>query len=109
MIAIPAMWEEREPAVRILKLWAIGLQPEWPRIVILDLAPASFQEFETDVLAFARKYNLFPDQPLRWVSGGVKPAIGEGLPPAPDATSQWRVVLIHRKASMAVYAACPHA
>ncbi len=104
----PLKWEEPTPGVKILRLWLPGLEPEWPRVVILDLEAERFKEFEEDALAFDRKYKVYPDQPLLWIAHGAKLPVGRDLPPPASKSSRWRVVILHRPRSMAVCAACPH-
>jgi len=69
----PVVWETGVGGIKILRLWAPGLEPEWPRVLILDLTAEQFREFQRDVLAFSMRHDLFPDQPMRWVSCGFFP------------------------------------
>jgi hypothetical protein len=100
-------WEERAPDIRVLKLYGSELNPDWPRIVVLDLTAERFQEFEQDPLAFDRKYSLYPDQPTLWVTQCAKPPLGQGIPRAAES-SRWTVVLVHGKDSCLACAAVSH-
>ena len=82
------------------------LQPEWPRIIVLDLDAGQFKEFDRNPKAFTLKYKLFPEQPIRWMSGCAKPPAGPGIPTAAD-DSHWTVLLLHGKPSGATCCACP--
>jgi len=82
------------------------LHPDWPRVVILDLTAKQFSEFDRDPLAFAKKYNLYPEQPILWMSQCAKPPRGKGIPQATEA-SRWTVVIPHGPKSCASCAACP--
>jgi hypothetical protein len=111
-------WEE-ESGVQVLRLYKTPARPDWPadvkkedlysdwpRIVILDLTAAQFSEFDQNPLAFANKYNLYPEQPILWMSPCAKPPVGRGIPRATDQ-SRWIVVYEHGSLSMATCAACP--
>ena len=108
-----------ESGVRVLRLYKTDehpnwkhdvnkqhLQPEWPRIVVLDLDAGQFKEFDRDPKAFTLKYNIFPEQPIRWMSTCSKPPEGDGIPTAADR-SRWTVVVLHGKPSGASSCACP--
>ncbi|MGA9058541.1 MAG: hypothetical protein WB763_18735 [Terriglobia bacterium] len=82
------------------------LHPDWPRIVVLDLSADQFKEFDQNSLAFAKKYNLFPEQPILWTSPCAKPPIGEGIPRAAES-SRYTLVGVHGSFSMFACAACP--
>lgn len=97
---------EKVRGVQVLRLYRTDLCPEWPRIVVLDLTAEQFKEFHENPLAFAEKYDLYPEQPIRWFSHVAMPAMGEGLPRAAEG-SRWIVALNHCKASAATAAACP--
>jgi hypothetical protein len=94
--------------VKILRLWLKGMQPGWPRVVILDLTSEKLMELERDVLAFDKKYKLYPDQPIQRVSGVARMEFGGDLPPLPPEPLLWRVVMVHRPKSIVTYTACPH-
>jgi hypothetical protein len=102
----PAAWEELSPGVKVLKLYKTDLNPEWPRVVILNLTAKRFSEFERNPLVFAEKHKLYPDQPILWMSHCSKPPRGKGIPEAADSTC-WTVVIPHTKDSLATCAACP--
>jgi len=102
----PAAWEEPAPGVRVLKLWETDLNPDWPRVVLLDLTGEQFNEFDRDPLAFAKKHKLYPEQPILWMTPCAKPPIGKGIPRATEPT-RWTVVLNHGHQSIATGAACP--
>ena len=112
-------WEQ-ESGVQVLRLYRTDahpdwpravnkkdLQPDWPRVVILDLTAEQFSEFDRDPLAFTKKYNLYPEQPVLWMSHCAKPPLGKGIPRAADS-SRWTVVLNHGSDSIFTCAACPH-
>jgi hypothetical protein len=82
------------------------LHPDWPRIALLDLSAEQFKEFHENPLAFSKKYNLYPEQEIRWISHVAMPPIGEGIPQAAEG-SRWIVLLAHNKTSLATCAACP--
>jgi hypothetical protein len=82
------------------------LQPDWPRIVMMDLDADQFKEFDDDPLEFTWKYNLFPEQPIQWISDCAKPPVGEEIPMAAD-DSRWVVLVNHGKPSGATCCACP--
>jgi len=111
-------WED-ESGVQVLRLYKSKKHPEWPQpvnksdlcpdfpqVVILDLSAKQFEEFRKDPLAFAAKYNLYPEQPIKWISHVAMPPIGEGIPLAAEG-SRWIVALTHCHASAATAAACP--
>jgi hypothetical protein len=111
-------WEE-ESGVRVLRLYKTDVRPDWPeavnksdlcpdwpRVVILDLSAEQFSEFEKDPLAFAEKYNLYPEQKILWFGHCSKPPIGKGIPRATE-TSRWTLVINHCKTSVGTSAACP--
>jgi hypothetical protein len=83
------------------------LHPDWPRVVMLHLTAEQFREFDKDPLAFSKKYNLFPEQPILWISSCAKPPLGQGIPQATDS-SPWTVTIPHGPDSIATCAACPH-
>jgi hypothetical protein len=99
-------WREEASGVRVLKLYETDLNPEWPRIVILDLTAERFREFERDPLGFDKTYKLYPEQPILWISHCAQPPFVPGEPPAAES-SRWTVVIIHRLTSRAACAACP--
>ncbi len=98
-------WEEAAPGVKVLRLYQTELNPDWPRIVILELTADKFSEFEQDPLGFDKKHKLYPEQPMRWVSCCSRPPKVEGVQPVPDA-KRWTVVLLHAHASNVACAAC---
>jgi hypothetical protein len=111
-------WEQ-ESGVQVLRLYRTDahpdwpravnkkdLQPDWPRVVILDLTAEQFSEFDRDPLAFTKRYNLYPEQPILWMSHCAKPPLGKEIPRATEA-SGWTVAIIHGPKSCAVCAACP--
>jgi hypothetical protein len=111
-------WEE-ESGVQVLRLYKTKehpdwpqdvnkahLHPDWPRVVMLDLDDKQFMEFCQNPLAFTKKYNLYPEQPILWMSGCAKPPIGQGIPHAAEG-SRWTVALVHTHGSGASCAACP--
>jgi hypothetical protein len=101
-----AAWEEPAPGVKVLKLWETDLNPDWPRVVMLDLTVERFTEFDKNPLAFARLHELYPDQPILWMTPCAKPPLGKGIPRATDS-SRWMVVINHGHESIATSAACP--
>ena len=111
-------WED-ESGVLVLRLYKTDqhpdwdedvnkphLHPDWPRTVLLDLSAEQFKEFDQNPLAFAKKYNLFPEQPILWISDCAKPPRGKGIPQATNS-SRWTVVVPHGSLSIATCAACP--
>jgi len=97
---------EKVSGVQLLRLYRTDLCPDLPGIVLLDLTAEQFEQFHKDPLAFAEKYNLYPEQPIRWISHVAMPPIGQGIPQAAEG-SRWLVALNHCKASCATSAACP--
>lgn len=93
----PPMWEALPSGGSILRLYHTELNPDWPRIVILDLSADEFKEFEDDPMGFDRQNQMYPEQSLVWASTCQKPPVGTPethLPPVrPDA--RWRVVILH--------------
>ena len=102
----PAAWEEPAPGVKVLKMWKTDLNPDWPRVLILDLTAERFREFQQDPLGFDKRYKLFPDQPMLWISHCSMPPRGRGIPEA-TKLSRWTVVVPHTKVSIGTCAACP--
>ena len=111
-------WEE-ESGVQVLRLYRTDahpdwpravnktdLYPDWPRVVILDLTAEQFREFCQNPLVFAKKYNLYPEQPILWMSPCAKPPLGQGIPRAAEL-SGWIVAINHGHDSIATCAACP--
>lgn len=83
------------------------LQPDWPRVVLLDLTAQQFQEFHQDPLAFTQKYEVFPrEQPVSWISPIAMPPSGKGIARA-TASSRWTLALIHTLQTIVTGAACP--
>ena len=104
----PPTWEEREPGVRVLKLYETDLNPDWPRIVILDLTADRFREFDRDPLGFDKKYSLYyPESPISWISSCAKPPHVKEVPPAPNP-SRWTAIIIKGGMTKAVCAAFPY-
>lgn len=99
-------WEELGPGVKILRLFQTDLNPDWPRIVMLELTADKFKEFENDTLAFDVKYHLVPDSPISWISTCAKPPQVKGIARPPDSAS-WMVVVFKGGATMASCAAFP--
>ena len=79
---------------------------DWPRVVILHLSAEEFLLFDQDPVEYARENDLFPEQPIRWMSGCAKPPVGDGIPQAAEGTS-WTVIINHGKPSLATSAAIP--
>ena len=102
----PAAWEEPTPGVKVLKLWETDLNPDWPRVVMLDLTVERFGEFDKNPLVFAKKHELYYDQPILWMTPCAKPPLGKGIPQATES-SRWTVVINHGHESIATCAACP--
>ena len=100
-------WEEAAPGVKVLRLYRTKLNADWPRIVILELTADKFSEFEHDPLGFDKKYKIYPEQPMRWVSSCSLPPEIEGIRPVRDG-AYWTVVLLHAGASRVTCSACPH-
>jgi hypothetical protein len=111
-------WEEKS-GVRVLRFYKSkkhpewsqrvkksDLCPDWPRVVLLDLSAKQFSEFHENPLAFAKKYKLYPEQPILWASHVAMPPQGQGIPRAKKG-SRWTVVLNHCKTSVGTSAACP--
>jgi hypothetical protein len=92
------VWEELAPGVSVLRLYRTELNPDWPRIVILDLSADKFQEFENDPVGFENTYKIYPEQPVLWASTCQKPPEGKGIPKVPKG-SGWIVAALHAKAS----------
>jgi hypothetical protein len=110
---------QREGEVQVLRLYKTAqhgdwpqnvnksdLHPDWPRIVVLDLKAEEFAEFDRDPLGFAQNHNLFPEQPIVWMSQCAKPPFGEKVPLPADG-SGWTVIIVHGRQSLAACAACP--
>ena len=102
----PAAWEELPSGVKVLKLWETDLNPDWPRVVMLDLTVERFGEFDKNPLVFAKKHELYYDQPILWMTPCAKPPVGKGIPRATES-SRWTVVINHGHESIATCAACP--
>jgi hypothetical protein len=102
----PPQWEELAPGVCALRLYRTELNPDWPRIVILDLTADKFREFDEDPLGFDNRYDLYPEQPVLWASTCQKPPEGKGIPSVREH-SAWRVVLTHTHTSTMSSAAAP--
>ena len=101
-------WRNQAPGVKVLKLYGTALNRDWPRIVILELTAAKFQEFEQDSLAFDKKYTLFhPESPISWISTCAKPPQVKGVPP-PRSSVSWTVVIVKGKLTKAACAAYPY-
>jgi hypothetical protein len=105
----PPKWEALPSGGSILRLYHTELNPDWPRIVILDLSAEEFKQFEDDPLVFDGQNKLYPEQSLVWASTCQKPPVGTpetGLPPVrPD--SRWRVVVVHSRTSTMCSAGSP--
>jgi hypothetical protein len=110
---------ENESGVQVLRLYKTDQHPDWPkdvnkedlhhdwpRIVVLDLTAEQFKEFDQDPLAFANKYNLYPEQPLLALSHCARPPHVKGNP-GPPVAANWMVVVVHPSPSMGVCAAAP--
>lgn len=110
---------ENESGVLVLRLYKTEQHPDWskdvnkehlhhdwPRVVVLDLSAEQFKEFHENPLVFSKKYNLYPEQEIRWISHVAMPPIGEGIPQAAEG-SRWTALYCHIKASLATVAACP--
>lgn len=82
------------------------LHADWPRIVLVDLTPDQFKEFDRDPLAFANKYNLYPEQPIKVISAYAKLPRGQGTPQSAGSSGCLGIV-IHGVTSAAVFVACP--
>jgi hypothetical protein len=91
----------------MLKLYETDLNQGWPRVVVLDLTAAQFEELHKDPVAFAKQYKLFPSKKSPSRSAHVAmPPIVKGIPRAtPD--SRWMAVLLHDKTTSESVAACP--
>lgn len=112
-------WED-ESGVRVLRFYSSDSRPDWPqavtrddllppcpRVVALDLDEDQFEEFVREgPLEFSRKYNLYPDQEILWMSPCAFPPDGKGIPAAAPGT-RWTVVYAHTCESLATSAACP--
>jgi hypothetical protein len=103
----PPRWEEPSSGVRVLRLYQTELNPDWPRILILELTTDRFREFEQDSLAFDKKHKLFPDSPISWISTCAKPPQVKGVRPPPDSAS-WTVVILKGPGTRAASTAFPH-
>ncbi len=112
-------WEEEKGGVQVLRLYKTDshgdwpedvnktdLHPDWPRVLVLDLADKQFHKFDEDPLQFTLDHNLFPEQPIRWMSPCAKPPLGKVVPRAAEG-SRWTVVIIHGRTSIATCAAIP--
>jgi hypothetical protein len=110
---------ENESGVQVLRLYKTGehpdwprdvnkphLHPDWPRVVLLDLTAKQFKEFDQDPLTFAKKYNLYPEQEMLWISQCAKPPTGKGIPRVAES-SRWTVAYLHVARSQGCCAACP--
>jgi hypothetical protein len=102
----PAAWEEPVPGLRVLKLWESDLNPDWPRVVVLDLTFDHFDKFDQDPLAFAEDHKLYGIQPIMRISHCAKPPHVKGIAKA-TKLSRWTVVINHTHDSSATCAACP--
>ena len=89
-----------------MRLWQIDSPTEWPQVVILDLTPEQFMQFEKEAVAYAVEHGLYPRQPVNRILGSVKLAAEEGFPTAPESASGWTVAIYHGKTSRAFYVAC---
>jgi hypothetical protein len=101
----PPQWEDLAPGVSALRLYRTELNPDWPRVVILDLSAEQFKEFEDDPLGFENKHRIYPEQPVQWTSSCQKPPGGKDIPKVAK-DSQWRVVMVHGVKSVLSCAAC---
>ena len=103
----PPTWEERASGVRILRLYRTDLNPKWPRVVILNLTAERFREFERNPLKFDKKYKLYPEQPILWISHCARPphAKRSGRTVNPSG-SDWTVAIVHGRTSGAASAGC---
>jgi hypothetical protein len=100
-------WEESASGIKILRLYQTDLNPEWPRIVILQLTADRFKEFEHDPLAFDKKHELcYPESPISWISTCAKPPHVKDIPPTPDSAC-WTVVILKGGMTKATCAAFP--
>jgi hypothetical protein len=79
---------------------------DWPRVAVLDLSDEEFRVFDDNPFKYSRVHNLFPEQPILWMSDCVKPPVGKGIPQAAPGT-RWTVIINHARVSMATCAATP--
>jgi hypothetical protein len=111
-------WED-ESGVKVLRLYKSkdhpdwhkpvnkkDLHPDWPRVVVLDLDEDQFLDFEANPWDFARNHNLYPEQPILWISSCAKPPTGRRIPRA-KGKSRWTAVIVHTHGSGASCAAAP--
>ena len=70
----PAKWEQLEPGVKVLKLYASEMGPDWPQIAMVQLNQAKHDEFEKDPLGFVNGHHIFPQN-----TRSVKPSGGPGM------------------------------
>jgi len=103
---IAMKWELSKGRVRLLRLRQVDSQAEWPQVVILNLTARQFLQFEKDAVAFAKKHDLYPRQPVTRMSGGVKLAADQESREAVRDTAGWTVVIYHGKTSRGFYVAC---
>jgi hypothetical protein len=102
------VWEQRDSGVKVLQLYGTKLNPDWPRIVMLELSAQKFKEFEEDIVAFDEKYKLyFPEYPILAASHCAKPPQVRNVN-SPKSPQSWTVVLLKRPACMVSCAACPN-
>jgi len=101
-------WEELASGIKMLRLYKTALNPDWPRILLLQLTADRFKEFEHDPLAFDKKYTLFhPESPISWMTPCAKPPHVKGVPPTPESVC-WTVAIIKGPNTQTVCAAFPY-
>jgi hypothetical protein len=92
---------------KVLKLYETDLNPDWPRIVLMDLTAKEFEDLHRDPLGFATTNALYPsNESPSWTSHVAMPPIGKGIPQAAD-DSNWTAVAIHTKDTIVSFAAVP--
>lgn len=100
-------WENTAPGVRTLRLYKSDLNPNWPRVLVLELTAQKFKEFESDPLAFDKKYGIcHPESPISAISVCAKPPNVKEIAPKMD-TSKWTVTLLKHSGCGAACAGCP--
>jgi hypothetical protein len=102
-------WEESaaKPSIKILRLYETELNPEWPKIAILNLTADQFKEFDRDPLAFDKTYNLFPGYPITSISHCGRRPHAKSIPEGPDL-APWTVVILKAPGCGAASIAGPH-
>ena len=103
----PLTWEKTARGIRTLRLYKTHLNPNWPRVLLLELTAAKFKEFEQDALAFDKKYHIFhPETPISAISACAKPP-GAKKSGSKNASAKWTVALLKHSGCGAAAAGSP--